>query len=216
MKIKISLILITLFILISFTKKNEVVKVIPRAKSEKLESKSIIGDFDGDKKTDTLFEIHTSGDYKKVITEVPFIDEYDNMVDYYFKNSIRTSLKSSNNKIKNLDLGISFGVYCLINIGDNNNDKKDEIALVIDYCDYSSLNSCIIYSFCNNNWEIIKHFTINENSFDYIESEKLEPNKINNYLEKKDGKWFYADALEIFRSYDTIMKMKRLKIKKCQ
>ena len=54
-----------------------------------------------------------------------------------------------------------------------NNDKKDEIALVIDYCDYSSLNSCVIYSLCNNNWKIIKHFTINETSFDYIENEKL-------------------------------------------
>ena len=188
----------------------------PKVKLEKLESKSIIGDFDGDKRNDTLFEIHTSGNNKNIITEVPFIDDYDNMVDYYFKKSIRTSLKSSNKKIKNLDLGISFGVYCLINIGDNNNDKKDEIALVIDYCDYSSLNSCVIYSLCNNNWKIIKHFTINETSFDYIENEKLDPNKIGDYLEKKNGKWFYADALEAFQSDDTIVKMKPLKIKKCQ
>ncbi|MEI7508397.1 MAG: hypothetical protein WCJ62_02925 [Flavobacterium sp.] len=214
MKIKISLIFVSLFILISFAKKNNSDKVI-KVKDEKLESKSIIGDFDGDKKTDTLFEIHTSGNNNKIITEVPSIDDYDNLVDYYFKNSIRTTLKSSNNKINNLDLGTSFGIYCLINIGDNNNDKKDEIALVIDYCDYSSLKSCVIYSLCNNDWQIIKHFTINENSFDHKEGETLESNKILKYLEKKEGKWYYADALEVFKSNDTLFKMKRLKIKNC-
>ncbi len=210
MKIKSVLLFISIFILVGFTNSST-----KKMKLEQLESKSIIGDFDGDKKADTLTEIHTSEEENNIITEIPFINDYDNLVDYYFKHSIRTSLKSSNKRIKDLDLGTSFGVYCLINIGDNNGDKKDEIALVIDYCDFSNLNSCKIYSLCNNNWKMIYHFAIHEAAFDYIEGEKLDPNKIGDYLQKKKGKWFYADALEVLKSYDTIMKMKPLKIKKC-
>lgn len=210
MKSRSLLLLLSIFLLVGFkhaTKKE--------MQLEQLERKSIIGDFDGDKKADTLFEIHTSGEKDSIITEIPFIDDYDKTVDYYFKNSIRTSLKSSNKKIKELDLGTSFGVYCLINIGDNNNDRKDEIALVIDYCDFSNLNSCKIYSLCNNNWKMINHFSIHEAAFEYSEGEKLDPNIIGDYLQKKDGKWFYADALEVLQSDDTIIKMKPLKIKKC-
>ena len=210
MKIKSVLLFISIFILVGFTNSST-----KKMKLEQLKSKSIIGDFDGDKKADTLAEIHISEKENNIITEIPFINDYDNLVDYYFKHSIRTSLKSSNKRIKDLDLGTSFGVYCLINIGDNNGDKKDEIALVIDYCDFSNLNSCKIYSLCNNNWKMIHHFAIHEAVFDYIEGEKLEPNKIGDYLQKKKGIWFYADALEVLESDDTIMKMKPLKIKKC-
>ncbi len=206
----ITLLLFSIFLLVGATNSTKA-----KIQFEKLESKSVIGDFNGDKKLDTLFEIHTSKNEKNGITEVPFIDDYDTMVDYYYKNSIQTSLKSSNKKIKNLDLGTSFGVYCLINIGDNNNDKKDELALVIDYCDFSNLNSCKIYSLCNNNWTMIHHFAIHEAAFEYADGEILDPNKIGDYLQKKKGKWFYADAFEVLESDDSIVKMKPLKIKKC-
>lgn len=119
MKIITLLLLFSIFLLIEHTNPTKA-----KIQFKKLENKFVIGDFNGDKKLDTLFEIHTSKNEKNVITEIPFIDDYDTMVDYYFKNLIQTSLKSSNNKIKNLDLGTSFGVYCLINIGDNNNLKK--------------------------------------------------------------------------------------------
>ncbi len=206
----ITLLLFSIFLLVGATNSTKA-----KIQFEKLESKSVIGDFNGDKKLDTLFETHTSKNEKNGITEVPFIDDYDTMVDYYYKNSIQTSLKSSNKKIKNLDLGTSFGVYCLINIGDNNNDKKDELALVIDYCDFSNLNSCKIYSLCNNNWTMIHHFAIHEAAFEYADGEILDPNKIGDYLQKKKGKWFYADAFELLESDDSIVKMKPLKIKKC-
>jgi hypothetical protein len=206
----ITLLLFSIFLLVGATNSAKA-----KIQFEKLENKSVIGDFNGDKKLDTLFEIHTSKNEKNGITEIPFIDDYDTMVDYYYKNSIQTSLKSSNKKIKNLDLGTSFGVYCLINIGDNNNDKKEELALVIDYCDFSNLNSCRIYSLCNNNWTMIHHFAIHEAAFEYADGETLDPNKIGDYLQKKKGKWFYADAFEVLESDDSIVKMKPLKIKKC-
>ena len=101
MKSRSLLLLLSIFLLVGFkhaTKKE--------MQLEQLERKSIIGDFDGDKKADTLFEIHTSGEKDSIITEIPFIDDYDKTVDYYFKNSIRTSLKSSNKKIKELDLDV--------------------------------------------------------------------------------------------------------------
>lgn len=221
MKALVSLGLVILCFLVSCrqsTKNDELiipVKKPTKATTEKLETRFITGDFDGDKTTDTLSQIFTSGEEAKRITEVPFINDYDSTVTYYYKNSIKTSLLSNKKAIKNLDLGTSFGLYSLINIGDNNHDQKDELAIVIAYCDFSMLNSCKIYSFCNSNWKMIGHFAVHENAFMYDENEKLDPNKITGYLEQKKGKWFYADALEIIKADDTLSKMKPLKIKKC-
>jgi hypothetical protein len=217
MKIKISLIFFSIFIVISCTNKNKVVIASPKIKLQKLFSESITGDFDGDKKIETLFEIHTSKDDKNIITEIPFINDFDSLTDYFYKHDIQTSLKSSNSKIKNLDLGVSYSAFFLINIGDNNHDNKDEVALVIDYCDYSLLNSCKIYSFCNNEWKELQQFEINENAFSYGKNEKLNPTIIRGFLEKKNKAWYYMDYLEYMKNDSLRVEtlMKPLKIKNC-
>ncbi|MEC4004954.1 hypothetical protein OX283_009825 [Flavobacterium sp. SUN052] len=180
-------------------------------------SSFIVGDFNGDKKLDTLTEIHTSENQKHIITEIPFINDFDSTVWYYSKHDIQTSLKSSNKNINQLDLGWSFGTYCLINIGDNNNDQKDEVALVIDYCDWSLLNSCKIYSYCSNEWKELQSFEVNENAFSYGKNEVLDPTKIRDFLENRNGKWFYKDYFEYIKndSNEKPTLMQPIKIKIC-
>ncbi len=189
-------------------------KAIPEAKYETLSSRIVIGDFNGDKIADTLIEMHNSG--KADITRIPLFDEYDDTVDYFYKNDIQTSLQANyDSKIKPLELGISFGTECAINIGDNNKDGKDELAVVIAYCDFSMLNSCKVYSLCGSEWKILNKFSVHEDAFMHEDNEKLDPNKIKDYLEKKNEKWFYADYLEVLNAEDTLSKMKPLILKKC-
>lgn len=100
-------------------------------------------------------------------------------------------------------------------IGDNNKDGKDELAVVIAYCDFSMLNSCKIYSLCDSEWTILNKFSVYEGAFAHEENEKPDPNKITDYLERKNEKWFYADYLEVLNAEDTLSKMKPLILKKC-
>jgi hypothetical protein len=96
-----------------------------------------------------------------------------------------------------LYLGEAQGLYCLINIGDNNSDGKDEIAIVVDLLDYSRVNICRIYTLCNNKWIVLKQFTINEDAFNDLTGDKASIfNEIRGYLEKQKGKWHYRDLLE--------------------
>lgn len=221
MKIKLLLVVISIFLVSGCTNATKKKVVAPIKKKEakatfdRLSSEFVIGDFDGDKVNDTLCEIHTSEKDGKIITQIPIFDDYDGEVKYYYKHDIQTTLKPNKSSISPLELGVSFGTYCLINIGDNNKDGKDELAVVIAYCDFSMMNSCKIYTLCGSDWKLINHFTVHENSFYHEENEKINPNQIEGYLEQKSGKWFYADAWEILQADDTLSKLKPLKIKKC-
>ena len=74
----------------------------------------------------------------------------------------------------------------MINLGDLNKDKKDEIALVVDVPDYSQLNTCHIYSLCNNQWTEIKRFSIHEGAFTFGKGEDAHNfEEIRGFLEKE-------------------------------
>ena len=116
-----------------------------------------------------------------------------------------------------LHLGTGSGLYCLINIGDNNHDGKDEIAFVVDNCDFSSLNSCNIYTICRNKWTELKSFGVNEFAFDYTTNEEPVFNEIPGFLEKHNGQWMFKDYYQEF--FDTIegnTKFAKLKLYKCK
>jgi hypothetical protein len=94
-----------------------------------------------------------------------------------------------NGKPTSIDTGVSFGTLCLINMGDNNGDKKDEVAFVPMLKDYSNLNSCHILSICNGSWKELKTFGVNEMAFYSEES----ANTIPGYLENHKGRWMFLD-----------------------
>lgn len=170
-----------------------------------------VGDFDGDGKRDTIFQHNFSKLKKEEIINAPdpAKNEWEDVVKWFMGQDSDVYLAFNKTKSDTLHLGTAQGLYCLINIGDNNFDGRDEIALVIDNLDFSNLNSCKIYSMCKGKWLELKQFNINESAFDMVEGAQNTFSDIPDYLEKKDNKWYYTDNLEN-------EKMQLLKIEKCR
>lgn len=97
-----------------------------------LKKLSLIGDFDGDSKLDTIYQNILNEKTKEQIDYFPS-NQWDSIEKYFSKIGADVILTVKNRKCDTLHLGAGGGLYCLINIGDNNHDKKDEIALVTDY-----------------------------------------------------------------------------------
>lgn len=188
-------------------------------KLHKLEKLFVVGDFDGDGKKDTILQHNYSG---LIRTEIiyspdPYLNDWGDVI--YILNKLEVDVYLAFNKSNQdtLHLGFAQGLYCLINIGDNNNDGKDEIALVIDYLDYSRVNSCLIYSLCNNKWTQLKEFGVHEASFDFTTEKAPVFKEIKEYLEKQKGIWVYIDyPHDEWDNIEDIGKMMKLKIDKCK
>ncbi|MFD1602889.1 hypothetical protein ACFSJW_24675 [Flavobacterium artemisiae] len=177
----------------------------------KLRKLFCVGDFDGDGKRDTIFQYNFSKLKKEEIINAPdpAKNEWENVIKWFMDQDSDVYLAFNKKKLDTLHLGTAQGLYCLINIGDNNLDGRDEIALVVDNLDFSNLNSCKIYSICKGKWLELKQFNINESAFDIVEDAQTTFSNIPDYLEKKDDKWYYTDNLEN-------EKMQLLKIEKCR
>ena len=182
----------------------------------------VVGDFDGDGEKDTLFLHHYSNITKTEIDSFPYPKDLEDWYDFvrYHDNQDIASYLTFNKKNKDtLHFGQSqiLGLYCLINIGDNNSDGKDEIALVVNFADWTNMNACMIYTLCNEKWTLLKEFEIDEHAFDFSDGEMPVFQEIRGYLEKRNGKWFYLDFLEDFMGAETDeIEMKPLKIEKCK
>ena len=184
----------------------------------KLEKLWVVGDFDGDHKTDTLFE-HNFSDLHHIEIDSaadPFQTEWDTVVNWFYKQEADVYLTLHHNAFDTLHLGTAQGLYCLINLGDLNADGTDEIALVVDYCDFSSLNSCKIYTCCHRKWTQIHRFSIFEGAFDHAPDSAPTYAEIKGYLEKQNNHWTYLDYLQTDDdSAAATRKMKPLIIHKC-
>ena len=153
----------------------------------KLNKLFVVGDFDGDGVQDTVFQ-HNYSRFKKteiVWSPEPSQNEWDVVIKWFYDHDADVYL-SLNGK-DTLHLGAAQGLYCLINTGDNNADGKDEIAFVIDYLDFSRINSCKIYSFCNGQWALLKQFEVYEDAFDLISDAMPTFDCITDHLEKRNG-----------------------------
>ncbi len=192
-----------------------------KVKLHLLQKLSIGGDFDGDGQKEILFQYNFSIRYKKEIVYAadPFANEWETVVQWFDRQQPDIYLTLNKKNSDTLHLGSGQGLYCLINIGDNNHDGKDEIALVIDYLDYSRVNTCKIFSLCKKQWKLLKEFGIHEEAFDFETGQKPFPvfTEIKEFLEKKNGKWIYKDYLEeFFDKRKDVGKMKELKLDNCQ
>jgi len=158
---------------------------------------SSIGDFNGDGIPDTIFQHLASGITKTEIiySADPFKNDWDIVVQWFNDQKADLFLTLSNSK-DTLHLGPAQGLYCLINVGDNNADGKDEIALVIDYLDFSRVNSCKIFTFCNGKWTLIKQFGVFEGSFDFSSKQAPIFKNIKDHLEKRNDVWVFKDYFQ--------------------
>ena len=98
----------------------------------------------------------------KRITDVP--SEWDSLINY-LNFSIHSNNKIVGRGFNQLNLKEGIGLYALINIGDNNSNGIEEIALVKNYFDFSNLNTCLIYEYDNNKWNLLFYYEIHESAF---------------------------------------------------
>jgi len=184
----------------------------------KLRKLSVTGDFNGDGIRDTLLQHAYSGLKKQEIDSSadPFQNSWDEVEDWFHRQEtdIYLSLEKPGNDT--LHFGAAQGLYCLINIGDNNHDGKDEIALVVDRLDYSRVNSCEIYSLCDDAWKHLACFNIHEGAFDFMPERKPVFLTIPGFLQTQAGRWLYSDdSRNGYKTMEEIGKMKRLDVPPC-
>ncbi|HEY5744436.1 MAG TPA: hypothetical protein VIU12_00020 [Chryseolinea sp.] len=126
---------------------------------------SIVGDFNGDKARDTIRESYISTLTNKETPKRIDSENYGRMVSLLMKRQPLTRLFSS---IAGVDTFIvtnqnqQMGVYGLSNLGDLNDDKTDEFGYIVDWADYSNLNTYRIMTLRDNKVETLFTFPINE------------------------------------------------------
>jgi len=186
-------------------------------KLRKLEKHFVVGDFDGDRKNDTLFQHNYSRLTKAELDSAadPFQQEWDTVINWFYDQNTDLYLAMNNKNCGTLHLGTAQGLYCLINVGDNNADGKDEIAFVIDHLDFSRVNSCKIYSLCNSKWKQLMTFAIHEDAFNFTGDRPQVFTEITGYLEQHKKRWVYHDYHEETVNPEDLGKMIRLTIDKC-
>lgn len=190
-----------------------------KIKLHKLEKLLVVGNFDGDKQEDTIFQHNYS---RLARTEIensadPFQNEWDTVVKWFYDQDADLYLTINKSTQDTLHLGTAQGLYCLINIGDNNADGKDEIALVIDFLDFSRVNSCKIYSLCKDKWTLLKQFGIHEDAFNFTSGKIPLFDNIKDFLEKQNGTWVYKDySQDAYEKQEDVGKMLTLKPDKCK
>jgi hypothetical protein len=190
-----------------------------KIKLHKLNKLFVAGDFDGDKKQDTVFQHNYSRLTKAEIENSadPFQNEWDTVVKWFYDQNADLYLTINKSDQDTLRLGTAQGLYCLINIGDNNADGKDEIALVVDNLDFSTVNSCEIYSLCKGKWTLLKQFGVHENAFHFTSDKAPLFGNIKEFLEKQNGKWIYKDySQDGYENQDYVGKMFALKLDSCR
>lgn len=179
----------------------------------------VVGDFDGDRKKDTIFQHNYSRRTKNEIDSSPdpFQNEWDTVINWFNDQDADLYLSLNKDNQDTLHLWTAHGLYCLINIGDNNDDGKDEIALVVDQLDFSRVNRCKIYALCQGKWMLLKQFGVHEDSFSFTTNKAPIFNGVKDYLEKQHGKWVYKDYLQdSYENMEDVGKMIALKLEKCQ
>lgn len=178
-----------------------------------LKKYSLTGDFDGDGKLDTIVQNLINANTKQQIDYFSS-NQWDTIENYFSRIEADVILTLKNHKCDTLHFGSGGGLYCLINLGDNNNDKKDEIALVVDDYSFTNISTCKIYTLCNNKWIELKSFKIHESAFDYYGENIPDFKIIRGFLECRNNKWFYIDYEDWFNAdteKDTILIPLKLK-----
>jgi hypothetical protein len=122
-----------------------------------------LGDFNGDGKEDQLKETLISVVKNQSIDALPQL-EYDSLVSFINEKKPVLNLKSENKNIPELILtkNASFGLLWINNEGDLDNDGADEVSVVIDWADWSQVNSCIVCSLKKDKWIEYAKFDVRE------------------------------------------------------
>jgi hypothetical protein len=135
------------------------------AKTEFGERFSIVGDFNGDKIVDTVYESYISGITNQETNKIWDNQDWENNITRIINNRPVTRLYSSIRAIDTFTVtkeAQQIGLFHFRNLGDINNDGKDEIGYAIKWADNSNLNKYHIIGLHNNSFKELFSFEINE------------------------------------------------------
>ncbi len=153
----------------------------------------IVGHFTGKETNDTLrFQYITDGGDE--LTRIPSMEnDWDSVIKWFCQDYQINSFIAFGSDT--LFFESAYNLFCFFNIGDVNLDGVDEFALVVNWLDYSNINSCKIYSICNHKFSLLKVFNIHESAF--IQRGNHDPSfiGIKDYLEREDGVWKFHEYL---------------------
>jgi hypothetical protein len=124
----------------------------------------IQGDFDGDGKKEKLTEHFFSGiDNKETNKFYDSLPEYDQLVVLTIKKDPYSFVSSGNPLIDTLHIssgGQLLGLSYLKNEGDLNGDGTDEVSYVVNWADWSNLNTWNIMTYKDHKWKELYSFPI--------------------------------------------------------
>ncbi|MFC0518152.1 hypothetical protein ACFFGT_28315 [Mucilaginibacter angelicae] len=122
----------------------------------------ITGDFNGDGKKDTLTEHYFSGIIHKETNKFYDNADYDYDWEMTHRQKPYSFISCNDPAIHKLEIAkeATFGLLYLKNEGDLNGDGRDEISLVRNNADFSSLNEYSIMTYKNNGWVNLYWFPI--------------------------------------------------------
>ncbi len=149
----------------SLTPMEKTLRSVPKNAKPRFGYRFVIrGDFDGDGRQDTLTEHYFSLRYGEETNKYyDSLEDYDQQVAMAV-NKVPYSFVSSNTRaIDTLSIwrgGQLFGLAYLKNEGDLDGDGADEISYVIDWADWSSINTGYLMSYKHHKWKELYHFDI--------------------------------------------------------
>ncbi|MFC4263981.1 hypothetical protein ACFOWM_13910, partial [Ferruginibacter yonginensis] len=179
----------------------------------------ISGDFDGDGKKEKLVEHYYSAlDNKETNKFYDSLSEYEQLVELTIKKKPFSFVLSDNIIIDTLHIsfgGQLLGLAYLKNEGDLNGDGTDEVSYVVNWADWSNLNTWHLVTYKNRMWTELYSFPIWDwqlpnlpKTFNQIELFELEQkiiNTTNDTINKKIEK-------ELSNFKGLVKKIKRSKI----
>lgn len=125
---------------------------------------TITGDFNGDGVKEKLMEHYYSGvENRETYKFDEGLTEYDQLVEAAEKKKPISFVLSDNKKIDTLHIASSpqlFGLSYLKNEGDLNGDGTDEVSYVVNWADWSNLNTWNIVTYKKGHWEELYSFSI--------------------------------------------------------
>lgn len=125
----------------------------------------ITGDFDGDGKKEKITEHFYSIRDKKETEKFDDSLEFDQLVAVTIRKQPMSFFLSDNLRIDTLLISASpqlLGLRYAKNEGDLNGDGRDELSYVIEWADWSNMNTCHLVSFINGHWEELYSFPIRD------------------------------------------------------
>lgn len=172
----------------------------------------VIGHFTGKDANDTLrFQYFSRVDGVK-ITKIPTMEnDWDSIIEWFNRTHQIHSFVACD--CDTLFFESAYDLFCFFNVGDVIFDGVDEFAMVVNWLDYSNLNSCRIYSICDHKFSLLKVFEIHESAFLREGVQDTSFVGIKDYLEKERGVWRFHEYCS--DEVDENGEMKILQLGKC-